>query len=204
MGLDDIKIIKNFLSLEDAQRVINYINDSIATAVDWLSDGSTPNFVYRPDRWYKRRMGLDDLMPNYSPERSISNLREVEGLIKGIVENARVEIGKAFNDQDKLYLNSLWLTKHLIDDSLTLHSDTGSGYNPQFYYSSILYLNTVDDGGELYFPNLDLYVKPSVGDLVAFPAHGVLMEHEILVTGQERFTIPMWFTKDPTQEVQFV
>ena len=204
MSVENIKIIKNFITPEDAQRVIAYINESTSSAVDWLSDGSTPNFVYRPDRWYKRRMGLDDLMPNYSPERSISALGEVEGLIKRIVEESKEAIGKAFNDPDSLYLNSLWLTKHLVNDSLSLHSDTGSGYNPQFYYSSIIYLNTVDDGGELYFPNVELYVKPSVGDLITFPAHGDLMQHEILVTGQERFTIPMWFTKDSTQEVLFI
>jgi hypothetical protein len=203
MESDKIKIIKNFINQEDAQKIINYINEGTNTAVDWLSDGSTPNFVYRPKRFYKRRMGLDDLQPEYSPERSISNLREIEGLIKNIIKNLKLEINKAFSDQDKLYINSLWLAKHLKNDWLSLHSDR-KGYNSWFHYSSVLYLNTVKSGGELYFPSLNLYIKPNIGDLVVFLSDGEEMTHEIKMTSEERYTVAMWFTKNPAKEVKFV
>jgi len=203
MQSDKVKIIKNFLSKEDADRIISYIDNNTESALDWLTDGSSPNFVYRPDRWYKRRMGLDDEMPGYKPERSISRLEEIDGLIKDVIDRAKVEIKSSFGDEDDLYINSLWLAKHLKRDWLTLHSDVGRGYHSWFAYSSVLYLNTVKYGGELYFPYLNLYVKPNMGDLVVFLSHGDDMEHEIKMTAEERYTVPMWFTKNPDKEVKF-
>lgn len=203
MELEKVKVIKNFLSLEDADRIINYINSNTDSALDWQTDGTSPNFVYRPDRWYKRRMGLDDEMPGYKPERQISRLDEIEQLSKDIIDKAKVSIAEAFGDDDQLYINSLWFAKHLKRDWLTMHSDVGSGFHSHFFYSSVLYLNTVKYGGELYFPSLNLYVKPNAGDLVVFLSHGDDMQHEIKMTAEERYTMPMWFTKDPAKEVLF-
>lgn len=203
MQLEKIKIIKNFLSSEDASKIINYINNNIHNAVDYDTDGSTPNFVYLKDRFYKRRMGLDDEMSRYKPERSISNLNEIEGLVKDTVERIKIATKEVFKDDEDIYLNSLFLVKHLKNDFLRFHSDCGDGYQQHFVYSSIVYLNTVKDGGELEFPSFELTIKPVVGDLVVFLSHGEDMLHEVKVTNEERYTMPMWFTKDKTREVQF-
>jgi Rps23 Pro-64 3,4-dihydroxylase Tpa1-like proline 4-hydroxylase len=203
MELEKIKVIKNFLSVEDAEKIIKYINNNIKDSVELGGDGSSPNFVETPGRWYKRRMGLDDEMPGYRPERSITRLEDIEDLTKRIIEKAKIDISEAFKDTDKTYIASLWLAKHLKEDWLSLHSDVGRGYNPHFFYSSVLYLNTVDTGGELYFPTMDLYLKPNAGDLVVFLSHGEDLWHEVKATGQERYTIPMWFTKDSSKEVLF-
>lgn len=204
MELEKIKIIKNFLSVEDANKIINYINNNIHSAVDYDTDGSTPNFVYLKDRFYKRRMGLDDEMNRYKPERAISNLYEIEGLVKDISDRINKTIKEAFADQDDIYLNSIFLVKHLKNDFLRLHSDSGDGYQQHFAYSSVLYLNTVENGGELEFPNLGLTIKPVVGDLVVFITQGDDMIHEVKTTNEERYTMPMWFTKDKTREVKFL
>jgi len=204
MELEKIKIIKNFLSIDDANKIINYINNNIQNAVEYDTDGSTPNFVYLKDRFYKRRMGLDDEMNVYKPERSISKLYEIEGLVKDISVKINKTIKEVFSDEDQIYLNSLFLVKHLKKDFLRMHSDSGDGYQQHFAYSSVLYLNTVENGGELEFPNLGLTIKPIVGDLVLFITKGEDMIHEVKVTNEERYTMPMWFTKDKTREVQFV
>jgi hypothetical protein len=201
--VDKIKTVKNFLSAEDAKKIINYINRNIVNAVPWMSDGSTPNFVYLQDRFYKRRFGQDDKMRSYSPEGSITELEDIDGLLKDIVIRAKESIRDYYKDESIQYLTSLWLAKHLKGDFLRLHSDVGDGYQQHFEYSSILYLNTVNDGGELHFPTIQTLIKPSVGDLVIFPSHNVDMVHEIKVTNEERYTIPMWFTKDSTREVLF-
>jgi Rps23 Pro-64 3,4-dihydroxylase Tpa1-like proline 4-hydroxylase len=199
-----IKTVKNFLSAEEAVKIINYIDRNVVNAVPWLSDGSTPNFVYFEDRFYKRRFGQDDEMRSYKPEKSITKLEDIEDMTKDIVDRAKQSIKELYKEEDTQYLTSLWLAKHLKGDFLRLHSDVGNDYQQHFTYSSILYLNTVNDGGELFFPTIDVSIKPSVGDLVIFPSHNVDMVHEIKVTNEERYTIPMWFTKDAAREVQFV
>jgi Rps23 Pro-64 3,4-dihydroxylase Tpa1-like proline 4-hydroxylase len=200
---DKIKTVKNFLSVEDAGKIINYIDRNVSDSVPWMSDGSSPNFVYLENRFYKRRFGQDDEMRSYRPEKSITRLEDIEDMTKDIVHRAKQSIKDLYKDENTQYLTSLWLAKHLKGDSLRLHSDVGDDYQQHFSYSSILYLNTVDDGGELFFPTIQVSIKPSVGDLVIFPSHNVDMVHEIKITNQERYTIPMWFTKDSTREVLF-
>lgn len=203
MELEKIKIIENFLSLEDADKIINYINRNIGAALDWETDGSSPNFVYRPERWYKRRFGQDDSFPFYNPERYISRLEDIEDLIKDTIEKAKVSIEDSFKDTDPIYLSSIWLAKHLKRDWLNLHSDSDGGFQLHFHYSCVLYLNTVNYGGELFFPSFDLHIKPKAGDLVVFLSQGDDMHHSIKMTAEERYTVPMWFTKDSTREISF-
>jgi Rps23 Pro-64 3,4-dihydroxylase Tpa1-like proline 4-hydroxylase len=200
---DKIKTVKNFLSVEGAGKIINYIDRNVSDSVPWMSDGSSPNFVYLENRFYKRRFGQDDEMRSYRPEKSITRLEDIEDMTKDIVHRAKQSIKDLYKDENTQYLTSLWLAKHLKGDSLRIHSDVGDDYQQHFAYSSILYLNTVDDGGELFFPTIEVSIKPSVGDLVIFPSHNVDMVHEIKITNQERYTIPMWFTKDSTREVLF-
>jgi Rps23 Pro-64 3,4-dihydroxylase Tpa1-like proline 4-hydroxylase len=204
MELEKIKVIKNFLSIDDANKIINYINNNIHNSVDYDEQKGEPRFVHFKDRFYKRIMGLDDKMSVYTPERSISNLYEIESLVKDISVRINKTIKEVFSDDDDIYLNSLFLVKHLKKDFLRLHSDSGDGYQQHFAYSSVLYLNTVEDGGELEFPNLGITIKPIVGDLVLFITQAKNMDHEVKVTNEERYTMPMWFTKDKTREVQFV
>lgn len=49
-----------------------------------------------------------------------------------------------------------------------VHSDHGFSYNCTL--SSVMYLNDEYEGGELWFPYLDITLKPSYGDIVLFPS----------------------------------
>lgn len=60
--------------------------------------------------------------------------------------------------------------------------------------ATLIYLNNDYDGGEIYFPHLDINIKPEAGDLVCFPdtpdfVHGV----KSIISGS-RYTAPRWFT----------
>lgn len=48
------------------------------------------------------------------------------------------------------------------------HSDHGFSYTATV--SSIIYLNDNYEGGELYFPILDIKIKPKAGDVILFPS----------------------------------
>jgi hypothetical protein len=63
-------------------------------------------------------------------------------------------------------------------------------------FASIVYLNEDYLGGELYFPRLDLTVKPATGMLLAFTG-GWHHEHGVTkVLSGERLTMPAFYTFD--------
>jgi predicted 2-oxoglutarate/Fe(II)-dependent dioxygenase YbiX len=62
--------------------------------------------------------------------------------------------------------------------------------------SSILYLNDSYEGGELYFEELDLLIKPKANQLVFFPS-GAEFRHEVKpVTEGDRYTLASFYTTD--------
>lgn len=63
-------------------------------------------------------------------------------------------------------------------------------------YSSILYLNDGYEGGELYFEELELLVKPKANQLVFFPS-GSEFRHEVKpVLSGDRYTLASFYTTD--------
>ncbi len=61
--------------------------------------------------------------------------------------------------------------------------------------ATLIYINEDYDGGHIYFPELNIYVKPQEGDLICFPdtpdfVHGVKPIKEGI-----RYTAPRWFTR---------
>ncbi len=85
--------------------------------------------------------------------------------------------------------------------SMPPHADRanpdGSAHGMPFRdFASIVYLNDGYTGGELYFPRLDLLVRPTMGMLLAFTA-GWHHEHGVtkVLTG-DRLTMPAFYTFD--------
>ena len=61
--------------------------------------------------------------------------------------------------------------------------------------ATVTYLNNDYDGGEIYFPEYEIEIKPEPGDLICFPddpnfVHGV----KPILKGT-RYTTPRWFTR---------
>ena len=81
------------------------------------------------------------------------------------------------------------------------HADRANpdgGYHgfPHRDFGSIVYINDGYEGGELYFPRLDLVVKPTLGLLVAFSG-GWHHEHGVIkVRSKDRLTMPAFYTFD--------
>ena len=63
-------------------------------------------------------------------------------------------------------------------------------------YSSLLYLNDDYEGGELFFPEFDLTIKPKLGDLITFPTNSMYLHAVKEVKCGTRYTIQLsWFRK---------
>ena len=63
------------------------------------------------------------------------------------------------------------------------------------YASVVLHLNTVEDGGDLVFPNQNKHVKTEAGKIVVFPPYG-MFEHYTTPAKVDRDVIVCWFVYD--------
>jgi len=62
--------------------------------------------------------------------------------------------------------------------------------------SSILYLNDDYEGGELYFEEFDMLIKPTANQLIFFPS-GAEFRHEVKpVINGDRYTLASFYTTD--------
>lgn len=121
-----------------------------------------------------------------------------------------------FNDKQILkilnhYGTNVW--KYVVDkykgnfepfDSSKTHLakfETGWGMHEHFDstkpndIATLIYINDDYSGGEIYFPDLGIEIKPSAGDLICFPdtpdfVHGVRK-----ITLGSRYTSPRWITR---------
>lgn len=116
----------------------------------------------------------------------------------------------------RFYLRTpLWGRVWRVGDFISPHCDseynnselvTDEGYPeeewtnhiPRFLsdYSSVLYLNDDYEGGELFFPEFDLTIKPKFGDLITFPTNSMYIHAVKEVKYGTRYTIALsWFRK---------
>lgn len=61
------------------------------------------------------------------------------------------------------------------------------------HYSSLIYLNDDYEGGELYFPEYDLYIKPEVGTLICFKGDENTLHGVKMVTSGVRYTVSLFW-----------
>jgi hypothetical protein len=59
----------------------------------------------------------------------------------------------------------------------------------------LTYLNDDYVGGEIYFPEYDIYIKPEPGDLLTFPDNPNFIHGVKAITSGTRFTAPQWYTR---------
>lgn len=176
-----IKIIHNFLSIEESNKIINFI------------DENQDSFVHNENsRRFLLRFGHDDEVPNQSVE-DMSIISSVKGDL--------IDIFKRVSDMipGTVYLTSWFLSKQYPTGKLFPHVDgMDGGPNSQLEYTAMLYLNSLDNNGTIFFPGAKFGITPQVGDLVIFKSKEDL--HEVFDVTENRYSINIWFTKDKNFE----
>jgi hypothetical protein len=190
--MDQIKIIKNFITIEDTKNIINYIDNNIDL------------FHYaKTEKRFTKMFGNDV----FNKERStypVTGLKEIHETIFNATELAKKTILYQYNDKEDIFLTSLWFAKQISGAYLEPHIDAeDDGSNSHFSYSAVIYLNTLNDSGDLYFPNLDFSIKTNAGDLVIFPSSGQTYRHEVREIKEDRYNVPLIFTKNKKFELNF-
>jgi len=70
------------------------------------------------------------------------------------------------------------------------------------HISAILYLNDDYVGGELYFKNFDLTIKPKQGMLLLFPSNYAYQHQALQVMEGTKYALVTWLHDRPNQEVK--
>ena len=176
-----IKIMHNFLTAEQSEKIINFINEN------------QDSFVHNDmSRRFLLRFGHDDEVPDQSVV-DISVLSPIKDDLVNIFNRVSSIIG------EKVYLTSWFLSKQYPTGKLFPHMDgADGGPNAQLEYTAMLYLNSLDNNGTIFFTGAKFGVTPQTGDLVIFKSKEDL--HEVFEVTQDRYSINLWFTKDKNFE----
>ncbi|MBU7314844.1 2OG-Fe(II) oxygenase [Paenibacillus oleatilyticus] len=134
-------------------------------------------------------------------------------LVREVSERLAALVGRPLH-----YAESLQIARYGVGGKFGAHFDTydlNTVDGKRFYdqggqrlYTALLYLNTVDAGGETYFPELNLDIAPSEGALIVFETckRGTNESHPLSLHGSrelregEKWIATLWFRERPQYE----
>ena len=171
-----IKEIDNFISSEDIDLVVGYMNAN-------KGDSSRFRKGVEKDRWDSQCPETYDIK-QHAPILNI--------LKKSYYEFVKVST-EFYNLKETYYPYAIWMSILGPGCGLKAHRDNHKGAE-NIDLSGVIYLNDNFTGGELYFPELDHSYTPKSGSLVIFPSPYI---HQInkVISGY-RYAIPLWATKN--------
>lgn len=132
-------------------------------------------------RWKKAMVGYNEEMPDY---RDCVDLKVGPSHWQYLTEDFE-EIKKVYDDYNNIlqvclhdyekrfnftmeYMESINFVRYGAGQHFSVHTDHGFSYSCTL--SSVGYLNDDYEGGEIWFPNLNLKFKPQKGDILFFPS----------------------------------
>ena len=189
-GSENIHVLKDFIDARDVETI-----SSFARTIEEWSNGSDEDIfdengvcTYSAAYWNNRQCTYDIL------ERIN---KEVYDLIDFYLDKMAVTAGEIFGC--KLQKRPPCIVRWFGGIEQRPHADKQMNDGspnpfPTYDINSLFYWNDDFEGGELYYPDHDIIVKPEPGLAVLHPGdihylHGVKM-----VTSGERYTSPAFFT----------
>lgn len=191
---NEVKIIKNFVDKDFCNYLVNYLETNLDKLK--ISDNRTPY----PNQRYMLRFGHDDEYPDLAND-SLDVVQEIAEDLRNVFSKIERTAEVLFSE-DKLYTTSFFLSKHVPGSQVNGHLDSGEGFNEQLDYTVLLYLNTLQNSGGIGFPKLRYFVPVEAGDLIIFPSKGEQYVHEVPNISGDRYSIPLWLTKDITYKFE--
>lgn len=103
------------------------------------------------------------------------------------------EISKLFLNATKC--SSITNVRRLIEgEHMPMHEDLGYNLKDAILYGIVIYLNENFDGGELYYKNFNLKIKPKKNSMII---HKATNAHEVLtVTNGKRYCLSLFIYGD--------
>lgn len=182
-----VRVVPNFLSIVECAAWIDYINE--------LERSRPQDFTkYESSDGYRIALQFGEQIAG---RRTLDDIPEKELEIRNIFSRIVKETGSAFSDINELFVSTFWLAKQYPGSVIHFHEDTDGGADSHIVYSSLVYLNSQADGGELRFPRFGYTYTPRAGDLVVFDTQQAGM-HGVMKIFEERYSLPVWMTRDPS------
>lgn len=173
--IEQILIIENFITPEEIQQLFDTIN--ILSEDDW-------NIEYTANlkKFCMEKFGRDDV-ENLVAEGKFEITKgwkdknyNLDGhpVFKEIMKKMSYVLDKSDSSLEQTGM----VTLQRMQEGVELKAHTDQHTDPSIRYATILYLNDDYVGGELFFVNKDLRLRPKPGTLVIFPGtdefnHGV-------------------------------
>lgn len=178
----EIYQIKNFINKDDIEKIINYIDKNIGTT---SNDSKKSRTVLK--------FGLQKNYEHVLPVKDFNMLGEIKDLINYYWNKTAKTIEELTGAHEKVYPSAVWLSKQYPGNFIEPHKDSNKLTDYMYSYIAVLYLNKQAKGGNLHFPDLEIFITPETGELVFFDG---LELHAVTTVRQERYTVTMRFASN--------
>lgn len=134
-----------------------------------------------PFCWSEAMVGDRQKMPEYRDcvdfkmsDMHVTHLPEDLSGLRSIYEDTVSRLRACLDHYQSIYninmeyMEAVNYVRYGPGQHFAVHSDDGFSYNCTL--SSVMYLNDDYEGGELWFPYLDVKAKPKLGDIFLFPS----------------------------------
>lgn len=192
--MESIRIIKNFITPAEQADFIGY--------TDYLEQAINDKFaIYQEGKRLALQFGNDSAYPETS-YTTLDLIRDKEQEIRELFTRVILATKSSFEVAAELdlYICSFWFAKQYPGATVKKHDDSDEGHNRHFTYSAVLYLNSLEDSGDLEFLSYNYSHRPEAGDLVIFPSQGTGM-HQVSKILETRYSLPFWITTSAELEL---
>lgn len=114
---------------------------------------------------------------------------------KNFLIEASLDYAKFFNINNISY-SSMDISKYIPGKAMGPHVDSDGAPETNAVISAILYLNDDYEGGELYFPNQNITLKPTSGTVVIFPSISPFLHQSLILKNGFKYIIALFWEKN--------
>jgi predicted 2-oxoglutarate/Fe(II)-dependent dioxygenase YbiX len=177
---DPYELIKN---IEETDSLLNE-NTSITKWKKWTASDDSYDFGYQKS-----------INPSIDNEVN-KELTSINNKIKNAILTASKDYS-SFHNIDIGYLTPISISKYSTGKEMGPHIDSyGDDRSPVL--SVVLYLNDDYEGGNLFFPQQNINIKPSAGSIAVFPSVAPYFHQSKIVTKGIKYMSPGFWYKQLT------
>lgn len=187
--LNNIVVIDDFIERSDSQSILSFARENKvwdnSLQSQYADDGTC---TYDASYWHDRTCSASIIL-SQSPE--------IYSIIQSYITKMGALIEQHFSVrlQHRNPVIMRWLPGNKQEPHADKQLNDGRPNNfPNYDLNSLFYYNDDFLGGELYFPQYDLEIKPRPGLAVFFPGDIYYMHGVKRIISGERFTTPSFYT----------
>lgn len=150
---------------------------------EWFASGDTP-YAFGYQKRFNQNVDIDE-----NPD-----VKKINNTLKNAIIKASSDYASFYNI-DIGSLMPLSISKYSTGKSMGPHvDDYNDGDDPNI--SVVLYLNDDYEGGELYFKEQDIKIKPEAGSIVIFPSVEPYYHESLPVLSGTKYMSPGFWRKN--------